>query len=307
MFDVFFSYSHSDNDNGWINDFHNKFMSLYKKMTGDVLKAFIDNESIMTADIWGNKIINSIKESKICVAFVSPSYIKSEWCRKEWDHFVIKESRYRVEGNLPSEAGIIVPVLLFNFDRGKYNCNENKLLEDIKKRQWFDFTHSSLEIMADPTKVKSLVERVIDIIYEIKKEKQDMLFDINTMVVDVKTNFLWSGNLSPKELTITEARKYVEEINKKSTRIWKIPSKVEIESIIDHSLIKNDEPNESSFPLKQPFNSQKYGYLHTSTLIGNKDENNYIMNVRNGHIFNGYGYKAYVRLIENQKKQNDDN
>jgi hypothetical protein len=298
MYDIFCSYAHSDNDNGWIDDFIKKFISLYKKMTGEKISVFIDNESIITADIWSNKIINSIIKSKICLAFVSPSYVKSEWCRKEWNKFIEKESKLKTEGVISNEAGIIVPILLYNFDRGRYSTEENIILEDIKKRQWFEFVNSTVDLMVDPSKVKPLVEAVIDIVYEIEKAKEGIKHTINidTLIVDSKTGYIWSGTLSTSELTIVEARVYVEELNKISQRKWRIPTKEEIESIIDYSLI-NDDAISSPYPLRQPFNAQKYGFLHTSTIINGNDKHNYIMNVRNCHIFNGFKMSAYLRLI----------
>ncbi|MEK4511115.1 TIR domain-containing protein [Paenibacillus sp. FSL K6-2524] len=297
MKDIFVSYAHSDNDTGWIDDFCLNIKSIYKKMTGDILEMFLDSESIMTADIWSSRIINSIDKSKICLAFVSPSYVKSEWCRREWQRFLSKESELKSKGKLTDDFGIILPVLLFDFERGRFSEEERIILDNIKSRQWMDLTQYSLEQKIDYLKVRNLVERVIDISYEIERQDENFNFQIESIILDSKTGLLWAGTLSASELTIDEARKYVDEINKNSKRKWRIPTKLELETLVDNALIPVNDPHVSPFPLRQPFNHQKYGYLHSSTLIDGMHDQNYIMNVRNGHIFNGHEFKAFLRLI----------
>lgn len=49
-------------------------------------------------------------------------------------------------------------------------------------------------------------------------------------------------------------------------------------------------------PLYGPFLAED-GYLFSGTLVDGYDDAPWIMNLRNGHIFNGKGRAAYVRAV----------
>jgi hypothetical protein len=83
----------------------------------------------------------------------------------------------------------------------------------------------------------------------------------------------------------------------------RLPTEAELRSLIDQEALSQD-PKASPFPLKEPFNSQRSGYLFSGEAVPGHDEDSpFIMNVRNGHIFNGQGYEAYVRAVRTIPKK----
>jgi Protein of unknown function (DUF1566) len=113
---------------------------------------------------------------------------------------------------------------------------------------------------------------------------------------DPRTGLEWAAALSPTEMTFEEALRYVANLEIGGSRGWRLPTRTELESIIDPAAL-SDKSNPNPFPLREPFNSQRTGYLHSGTLVLRSKEDNFIMNVQNGHIFNGRGYKCFVRAL----------
>lgn len=296
-YDVFCSYCRIDNDSGWVDSLIDNVTSMYRKFTGEPLKVFFDKHSIVTSEIWEKKIRISVERSKLLLAVLSPSYFKSEWCVEEWRLISNTEDKLASQGKLPEQCGLIVPILLHPLDRGKFSGSEKQLIADARRRQWQDFTSASLEMPIRPTQVKALVEDIIDKVYELDSlatpaERPS----VGTLVIDTKTNLMWSGVLSPSALTFEEAKAYLKEFDLGDYHDWRLPIKKEIETLVDPTLV---DPDKTTYPLYAPFNAQRWGYLHTGTMVPPPygKGSNYIMNLRNGHIFNGLGYKAFVRPV----------
>lgn len=301
-YDLFCSYSHVDNDSGWVISLIDNLSSMYQKLTGEPLKIFLDKESIITSEIWEKKIKLAIKDSKLFITILSPSYFKSKCCVKEWELISSIEKQLRIKDKLPEEFGLIVPILLHPLDRGKFSNSEKLLISDAKKRQWLDFSLETIENPLRPTKVKSLTENIIDVIYELESTNISVdVSSIGTLIIDTKTNLMWSGVLSPNEMMFESAKLYVKKFELGGLNDWRLPTEEELKSLVEPKLLDPD-PNSNPFPLYEPFNIQRYGFLHSGTLVSKPHGNsgNYIMNVRNGHIFNGLGYKAFVRPVRNQ-------
>jgi Protein of unknown function (DUF1566) len=115
-------------------------------------------------------------------------------------------------------------------------------------------------------------------------------------IVDIETGLEWSP-LSSKEYLIQGAYEYLKTLPSDRDRPWRLPTKRELESLVDASALSPD-PRAHPYPLRQPFNSQRFGYLLSGEVVpGNPPDATYIMNVSNGHIFNGQENKCYVRAV----------
>ena len=93
-----------------------------------------------------------------------------------------------------------------------------------------------------------------------------------------------------------DANKYVKNLKLGGYKDWRLPSKDEIQSLVEPDLIPND-PHASPVPLRPPFNYPRHGYLISGTILESIDNGYYVMNIRNGHIFNGLGCKCFVRAV----------
>lgn len=296
-FEIFCSYAHSDNDDSWVDDLVQALDRMTRKLSGVSLKIFVDRESLITADIWEKKIQTALQSSNLLIAVISPSYIKSEWCRKEWNIFNAKENELRVKEILDEEQGLISPILLYPLERGQFTKEEETFAKQIKKRQWADLSSKLDGTPLRQHQVRHIAEQIIDSISDLaRKERQSKskksFSPSNQTIMDSVNGIEWSAHLSPDELTFEQAQKYALTYSKDA---WRLPTKSELESIIDTDALVVD-PESSPFPLIEPFNSQRFGFLHSGTQIRGFG-GHYIMNVRNGHIFNGGGRTAFVRLV----------
>jgi ppGpp synthetase/RelA/SpoT-type nucleotidyltranferase len=84
-YDFFVSYARSDNANGWITRFVEELLAEHKRFSaGRELKSFFDQHAITTGADWQLYLAHGIAHSRLFLAFLSPNYFASEWCRKEW-------------------------------------------------------------------------------------------------------------------------------------------------------------------------------------------------------------------------------
>jgi len=91
-YDFFVSYSRSDNANGWISNFVEELLAEHRKFAaGRDLTYFFDKHEIGAGADWQHTLNHGIAHSKLFVAFISPNYFASEWCRKEWRAWIDAE------------------------------------------------------------------------------------------------------------------------------------------------------------------------------------------------------------------------
>lgn len=304
MFDIFISYAHSDNEHSWVDNFADSVSKVFKRLSGDSPKIFKDSEEISTAQLWEERIKGALEHSKVMISVVSPSYAKSEWCKREWEAFERKERQLRDEELINPEQGIIYPILLYSLDRGRFNSEQLSLVERINKRQWIDVSSDIEKTPLRLDQIHKLVELILDDTLLIEEKSRQKLSQRNnesdrfyTIITDPDTGLEWRGETTDSELSFDEALQFVSRLDTDDDYGWRLPSEHELESLRGEFTL--DENNHPIYSLKPPFNSQRYGYLMSGDLVkGNAGY--YIMNVRNGHIFNGIGFKAYVRAVRNK-------
>lgn len=91
-YDFFVSYARSDNANGWISNFVEELLAEHRKFAaGRDLTYFFDKHEIGAGADWQHTLNHGIAHSKLFVAFISPNYFASEWCRKEWRAWIDAE------------------------------------------------------------------------------------------------------------------------------------------------------------------------------------------------------------------------
>jgi hypothetical protein len=113
-YDIFISYSHSDNENNnnWIHYFHQELLSQYISLTarkGEVI--FID-KALKPGMILDSSINSKLDETLLFVPIISPSYLNSEWCRHEFIYF---KNMIKVDSDSNNESRI-TPVKLYTLE-----------------------------------------------------------------------------------------------------------------------------------------------------------------------------------------------
>ncbi|MGV2975773.1 TIR domain-containing protein, partial [Roseibium alexandrii] len=104
---LFLSYARKDNtpkgaaQTGWVTAFHDHLRLTHQHYSGRPLNIFFDQTSIPSDSYWQTKILSGLKTSRLFLAFLSPNYIASKYCRWEWEEYL------RLEHTLArGEAGI---------------------------------------------------------------------------------------------------------------------------------------------------------------------------------------------------------
>jgi tetratricopeptide (TPR) repeat protein len=98
-FDFFVSYARSDNASGWITQFIAELLAEHRRWiasdparpTPRDLHPFFDQHAITTGADWQLYLAHGIAHSRLFLAFLSPNYFASEWCRKEWRAWIDAE------------------------------------------------------------------------------------------------------------------------------------------------------------------------------------------------------------------------
>ncbi len=88
---LFLSYAHADNgpdNNGWVKAFRDRLQQQHRLYSGRKLDIFYDKVGIQEGDIWQATIYENLRSSKLFVAFLSPAYIRSAWCKREWEEYL---------------------------------------------------------------------------------------------------------------------------------------------------------------------------------------------------------------------------
>ena len=112
-------------------------------------------------------------------------------------------------------------------------------------------------------------------------------------LLDAQTGTMWTRVLT-QPLAWSPARTYCDGVKLAGFKDWRLPTKAELEAIIDRSRI-DDDPGAAGAPLREPFRTAlpAEGYVFSGELIKEPDQP-WIMNLRNAHLFNGQGYQGYV-------------
>jgi hypothetical protein len=90
--EIFISYAHLDNEtaiqgqNGWINDFHRALEVRVAQLLGRKPTVWRDPK-LTGNDLFADTIAEQLGQTAVLVTILSPRYIKSDWCRREFHSF----------------------------------------------------------------------------------------------------------------------------------------------------------------------------------------------------------------------------
>jgi len=90
--DIFISYAHNDNEallegqRGWIDNLHQALKKRLQVHLGAKVEIWRDPR-LQGNDYFADALVEQIPKVAILISVLSPSYINSEWCRKEMELF----------------------------------------------------------------------------------------------------------------------------------------------------------------------------------------------------------------------------
>jgi hypothetical protein len=132
---IFLSYAHLDDEvpaldreaKGWVRYFYDQLQLALRQRLGDKVDFWRDRKDIDENELFEELIEEGLEGSVHLLAVVSPGYLNSKWCRREWQRFIEKrggEKRETIER--------IVKVL-------KHRMDEVSLPPVLQKREGYRF------------------------------------------------------------------------------------------------------------------------------------------------------------------------
>jgi len=80
--DIFVSYSHSNDHDGWVTELKSKLASGLADLSEDV-DVWFDADRLQTGDRFKQEIHDKLSNTRIFVAVLSPAYLRSDFCMEE--------------------------------------------------------------------------------------------------------------------------------------------------------------------------------------------------------------------------------
>ena len=157
-FDVFVSYSHEDEakQGGRVLSFIKSFEDEYSVVTGEDLRIFVDRDGIEWGDAWRERISKGITEATFFLPVITPKFLLSKECRKEFLDFAR-------EAELRSLEKLLLPILFVDVPNLLENSGD-QVIAKIARTQYVSWTQNRLKDPNSPEvlqAVNALVLRVI--------------------------------------------------------------------------------------------------------------------------------------------------
>jgi len=126
----FLSYAHVNDRDGGIRRFHEVLQDELQQCSGASYEIFID-ENIGIGSSWNDHIKDRLKSSRFLVVMVSPAFLASAECKKEYDYFC----------EVASEHAWVFPILYLSCAL----LTGNPFYTELSRLQYQDFTRFRFE------------------------------------------------------------------------------------------------------------------------------------------------------------------
>jgi hypothetical protein len=98
--DVFVSYARPDDEAGRVARFVDDLQAAYETAVDRPLRIFFDSSSVGLADRWESRIASALRSSEVLLPMVSPAFLRSRWCGREFVEFRSHHGRAGVDGRV---------------------------------------------------------------------------------------------------------------------------------------------------------------------------------------------------------------
>jgi hypothetical protein len=159
---AFLSYAHRDNDldRGRVRGLADDIIGEFELMTGEPLQLFVDSSSIEWGQEWRSQIDAGLHHASFLIAIVSPLYLRSPECRREFLEFA-ELSRSRPAGH------VILPILYAGIDRPAGAGAVDEVADRVRRIQYEDWRSLRLTSRTAPAyrqAVHRLAERLVQLV-----------------------------------------------------------------------------------------------------------------------------------------------
>jgi hypothetical protein len=87
--DIYVSYAHADDE--VVEPFVNDLRSHLRIYAGTDLTLWTDRTNIAAGSNWQDELRNALGRARVMLAVLSPSYLRSEWTKREYETFALSE------------------------------------------------------------------------------------------------------------------------------------------------------------------------------------------------------------------------
>jgi tetratricopeptide (TPR) repeat protein len=100
LYDVFISYARADDESGWVTGLRDAIYQDFRAFSSEPFKIFFDTEEIRSRQDWELRLRQGLRSSRVLLICLSPNYLKSPYCRWEFEEFTRVQAQ-RVGGGDP--------------------------------------------------------------------------------------------------------------------------------------------------------------------------------------------------------------
>jgi tetratricopeptide (TPR) repeat protein len=99
-YDVFLSYARADDVDGWVSGLRDAVYDDFREFSSEPFRIFFDTTEIRGRQDWELRLRQGLRSSRVLLVCLSPSYLRSVYCRWEWEEFARLQAR-RIGGGDP--------------------------------------------------------------------------------------------------------------------------------------------------------------------------------------------------------------
>lgn len=169
---AFLSYVRSDDDHdgGQVTSLRELLEGEVKMQTGMAFPIFQDRNEILWGQRWKDRIEDSIFAATFLIPIVTPSYFRSQMCRKEFETFMLRERTLGVNSLILPIYYVTAKELHSEFPEGA-----DIIADIIRSRNWADWRHNrfkslkSAEVRQEISKLATTIDAAISELNAVKE------------------------------------------------------------------------------------------------------------------------------------------
>jgi len=155
---VFLSYAAVDNRDGYLTELREELSRELQIQTGEQFSIFQD-VGLAPGDLWPERLSKELENATFLIAILTPSYLKSEFCRKEITTFLEKEGRR-------GQTGLIFPIYYVDspiLNDSKLRA-QDPLVEALANRQYIDWRNLRFESLKKSPLARRMLAQLASLI-----------------------------------------------------------------------------------------------------------------------------------------------
>lgn len=163
---AFLSYAHFDDahENGKLHTFAERLSGEVRLQWGEEFPIFIDRNDLKWGQRWKERIDESLDGVTLLIPILTPSYFKSEWCRKELLRFREREKKLH-------RGDLILPVYYIRSPilEEEAKCSGDEVARVLAERQYHDWRSLRHEIWTTPEAGRRFEQMAVQIIETLER------------------------------------------------------------------------------------------------------------------------------------------